>query len=183
MCSVRRGSPDPAEGATAGLLLFPETCGRILWLGQETGHNNDLLVWENDLTQEQVRNLLHDDEAMHLPSRVGRKQQQPISVREGLRQIGDEEPAIQREEVMWRQPAVLPADVVETRTLTGERREGFSRRRRRDDEISPARSRSRHTKHLDSDRIRTHVVTVRGCEVFEVQYWQPKSAGGTLVTP
>ena len=43
---VRRGSPDPADGATEGLLKSRETFGRALWLGPplfaavpETGHN------------------------------------------------------------------------------------------------------------------------------------------------
>jgi len=36
---VRRGSPDPAEDATEGLQTLGETCGQLVWLGQETGHN------------------------------------------------------------------------------------------------------------------------------------------------
>ena len=36
---VWRGSPDPAKRLTAGLPNFAETCGRGVWLGQETGHN------------------------------------------------------------------------------------------------------------------------------------------------
>src|SRR5690606_25362444 len=34
--SVRRGSPDAVEGPTAGLPKLRETCGRVVWLGQET---------------------------------------------------------------------------------------------------------------------------------------------------
>ena len=35
----RRGSPDPAEGWTAGLPDLLETFGHPKWFGRETGHN------------------------------------------------------------------------------------------------------------------------------------------------
>ena len=50
MSCVRRGPPDPADGATEGLQNARETCGHIMRLGPllfaavpETGHNEEIL--------------------------------------------------------------------------------------------------------------------------------------------